>query len=77
MAHVQSFEVLSTKYIFVIQFHPHWYPAHPTWITLIGTLLLGTTFAWFTSLLEHKSPLLYNFEAFLEKFNAIFGYSDK
>jgi hypothetical protein len=33
--------------------------------------------AWFASLLEHQSPLLNNFETFLEKFNAIFGDLDK
>jgi hypothetical protein len=36
----------------------------PTQVKLIGTLLLGTTLAWFALLLEHQSPLLNNFEAF-------------
>jgi hypothetical protein len=33
--------------------------------------------AWFTLLLEHRSPLLNDFEVFPEKFNATFGDSNK
>jgi hypothetical protein len=43
----------------------------------MNTLLSGTTFAWFTPLLEHQSSLLNNFEAFLKKLNATFGDLDK
>jgi len=34
-------------------------------------------FFWFAPLFEHQSPLLNNFEAFFEKFNATFGDLDK
>jgi len=43
----------------------------------MNTLLSGTTFAWFTPLLEHQSSLFNNFEVFFEKFNATFGDFDK
>jgi hypothetical protein len=33
-------------------------------VGLINTLLLGTTFAGFTPLLEHQSPLFNDFEMF-------------
>jgi hypothetical protein len=46
-------------------------------VGFIGTLLLGTTIAWFAPLLEHQSPLLNDFEMFLEEFNATFGDLDK
>jgi hypothetical protein len=46
-------------------------------VGFIGTLLLGTTLAWFTPLLEHQSPLFNNFKTFIEKFNATFGNSNK
>jgi hypothetical protein len=34
-------------------------------------------FAWFAPLLEHKSPLLNDFETLFEKFNVTFGHSNK
>jgi hypothetical protein len=61
----------------VIQPHPHRYPIGPIQVGLIGTLLLSRTFIWFTPLLKHQSPLLNNFEAFIEKFNSTFGDLDK
>jgi hypothetical protein len=61
----------------VIQLDPHRYPTCLVQVELISTLLSSTTFAWFTPLLEHQSPLLNDFEAFLEKFNATFGDSNK
>jgi hypothetical protein len=61
----------------VIQFHLHHYSIGPAQVGLINTLLLGTTLVWFTFLLEHQSPLLNDFETFLEKFNATFGDSNK
>ena len=42
-------------------------------IALIGTLLSGTTLAWFSPLLEKYSPLLNDFEGFIEEFTACFG----
>ena len=40
---------------------------------LVGTLLSGTTLAWFAPLLEQESPLLNNFEEFISEFKACFG----
>jgi hypothetical protein len=37
----------------IIQLHQHHYLNDWTQVGLIGTLLLGTTLAWFTPLLEH------------------------
>jgi len=34
-------------------------------------------FAWFAPLLEHKSPLLNDFETLFEKLNVTFGHSNK
>jgi len=61
----------------VIQLHPHQYPIGPTQVKLIGALLSGTTFVWFTPLLEHQSPLLNDFDGFLEEFNPTFKDSNK
>ena len=43
---------------------------------LVGTLLSGSTLAWFAPLLEKESPLLNNFEEFLSEFKACFEYTD-
>ncbi len=48
-----------------------------TQVKFIGTLLSGTILAWFVPLLEHQSPLLNNFEAFLKEFGASFGNLNK
>ncbi len=61
----------------VIQFHPHGYPIGLAQVEFIGTLLSSIAFVWFALLLEHQSPLFDNFEAFIEKFNATFGDSNK
>jgi hypothetical protein len=61
----------------VIRFHPRQYPNNLFQVELINTLLLGTTFAWFATLLECQSPLLNGFETFLEEFHATFGDSNK
>ena len=50
--------------------HPSQYTTDASQVGLIGTLLSGTTLAWFTSLLEKGSPLLYNFEEFISEFKA-------
>ena len=42
-------------------------------VGLVGTLLSGTTLAWFAPLLEKRSPLLEYFEAFVKEFQASFG----
>jgi hypothetical protein len=61
----------------VIQLHLHRYPTGPIQVGFINTLLLSTTFAWFTPLLEHQSPLFNDFKAFLEEFNATFRNLNK
>jgi hypothetical protein len=46
-------------------------------VRLIGTLLTGQAQAWFAPLVETSSPLLTNLKAFLAKFEATFGETDK
>ena len=60
----------------VIQLHPNRYPTEAARVGLVGTLLSGTTLAWFAPLLEKKSPLLEDFEAFVKEFQASFGDTD-
>ena len=60
----------------MIQLHPNRYPTDVARVGLIGTLLSGTTLAWFAPLLERKSPLLEDFEAFVKEFQASFGDTD-
>ena len=60
----------------VIQLYPNQYPTNVACVGLVGTLLCGTTLAWFAPLLEKKSPLLEDFEAFIKEFQAKFGDTD-
>ena len=60
----------------VIQLHPNRYPTDAARVGLVGTLLCGTALAWFAPLLEKKSPLLEDFEAFVKEFQASFGDTD-
>ena len=60
----------------VIRLHPNRYPTDVARVGLVGTLLSGTTLAWFAPLLEKKSPLLEHFEAFIKEFQASFGDTD-
>ena len=60
----------------VIHMHPNRYPIDTTRVGLVGTLLTGTTLAWFAPLLEKKSPLLQEFEGFIKEFQANFGDTD-
>jgi hypothetical protein len=60
-----------------IQFHQHHYLDGRTQVGFIDTLLSSITLTWFAPLLEHQSPLLKNFEAFLEEFGVSFGNSNK
>jgi hypothetical protein len=53
LAHIQSFEVLSTKCVWSSNFILIGIQMAQFKVGLIGTLLSGTTFAWFTPLLEH------------------------
>ena len=56
--------------------HPSRYPTNASRVGLVGTLLSGTTLAWFTPLLEKESPLLNNFEDFISEFKTCFGDTD-
>ena len=60
----------------VIQMHWTRYPIQASRVGLVGTLLSGSTLSWFAPLLEQKSPLLDDFEAFIEEFKACFGDTD-
>jgi hypothetical protein len=60
-----------------MQLHPHRYSDDTTRVGFIGTLLTGTTAAWFVPILETSSPLLQDFNAFMAEFEAMFGDSDK
>ena len=60
----------------VIQLHPNRYPTDVARVGLVGTFLRRTTLAWFAPLLEKKSPLLEDFEAFVMEFQASFGDTD-
>ena len=60
----------------VIQMHPSRYPTDASRVGLVGTLLSGSTLAWFAPLLEKESPLLNNFEEFISEFKACFGHTD-
>ena len=62
--------------LLVIQLHPNWYPTNVARVGLVGTLLCGTELAWFAPLLEKKSPLLEDIEAFVKEFQASFGDTD-
>ena len=53
--------------------HPSRYPADASRVGLVGTLLSGTTLAWFAPLLEQESPLLNNFVEFISDFKSCFG----
>ena len=56
--------------------HPTRYPTQASRVGLVGTLLCGSALSWFAPLLEQKSPLLDDFEAFIEEFKACFGDMD-
>ena len=60
----------------VIQMHTTRYRTQASRVGLVGTLLCGSALSWFAPLLEQKSPLLDDFEAFIEEFKACFGDTD-
>jgi hypothetical protein len=61
----------------VIRLQPRRYPDGAAQVELVGTLLSGTALAWFAPLLEGQSPLLDDFESFVQEFSATFGDTDK
>ena len=60
-----------------LRLYPSRYPDEFTQVAFIGTLLSGNARSWFAPLLEKNSPILYNLEAFMERFTAAFGDSDR
>ena len=65
-----QFRGFLNKVHLVIQMHPSRYPTDVSRVGLLGTLLSGTTLAWFAPLLEKDTPLLNNFEDFISEFKA-------
>jgi hypothetical protein len=62
----------------IMQLHPRHYFDDTTRVGFVGTLLTGTTVAWFDPILETPSPpLLQDFNAFMAEFEVVFGDSDK
>ncbi len=61
----------------IMQLHPRRYFDDTIRVGFVGTLLTGTAVAWFAPILETSSPLLQDFNAFMAKFEAVFGDSDK
>ena len=56
---------------------PERYPTEESRVGLVGTLLTGQALSWFAPLFEKQSPILNNFETFLEAFAEAFGKHDK
>ena len=56
----------------VIQMHHSQYPIDASWVALVGMLLSGTTFVWFSPLLENRSLFLINLRSLFSKFKACF-----
>jgi hypothetical protein len=61
----------------IMQLHPRRYFDDITRVGFVGTLLTGIAATWFAPILETSSPLLQDFNAFMAKFEAVFGDSDK
>jgi hypothetical protein len=61
----------------IIQLHPRRYSDDTTGIGFVGTLFAGIAAAWLAPILEISSPFLQDFDAFMAKFEAVFGDSDK
>ena len=61
----------------IIRLQPQRYANDFCRVGLVGTLLSGAAQSWFAPLVETSSPLLDNFSAFLEEFEATFGDTDR
>jgi hypothetical protein len=61
----------------IMQLHPRRYFDDTICVGFVGTLLTGTATTWFAPILETSSPLLQDFNAFMAKFETVFGDSDK
>ena len=60
-----------------IQLQPCHYATGFHQVSLLGSLLMGPTEAWFVPLVETTSPLLEDFPTFLTGFEATFGEIDR
>ena len=60
-----------------LRLYPSRYPDGFTQVAFIGILLSGNAHSWFAPLLEIDSPILYNLEAFMGRFTAASGDSDR
>jgi hypothetical protein len=72
-----KFRSFVSQVCLIIQLHPRRYPDDTTHIGYVGTLLARIVIAWFVPILETSSPLLQDFNAFMAKFETMFGDSDK
>ena len=61
----------------IFRLQAHRYPTAEVQVGLIGTLLTGAAFSWFSPLLEKDSPLLTDLDAFLAEFTNTFGETDR
>jgi len=61
----------------ITMLQPERYPTEESRVGLVGTLLTGQALSWFAPLFEKRSPILNNFEAFVEAFTEAFGEHDK
>jgi hypothetical protein len=61
----------------IIQLHPRCYLDDTTRVGFVGTLLTRIAATWFAPILETSSPFLQDFDAFMAKFETMFGDSDK
>jgi hypothetical protein len=61
----------------IMQLHPYRYFDDTTRVGFVGTLLIGTSAAWFAPILETSSPFLQDFNTFIAEFEAVFGDSEK
>jgi Ty3 transposon capsid-like protein len=66
-----------TQVRLVFMMHPSRYPNEQSQVGLVGSLLTGSAAKWFAPLMEKNSPLLYDFEQFVQELEATFGDTDK
>jgi hypothetical protein len=65
-----KFQGFVSQVCLIMQLHPRRYFDDTIRVGFIGTLLTGTTAAWFAPILETSSPLLQDFNAFMAEFEA-------
>ena len=61
----------------VTMLQPQRYPTEESRVGFVGTLFTGQALSWFAPLFENRSPILSNFEAFLQAFAEAFAEHDK